>query len=678
MYKRYLSEGLVLINSVVLTAIDNTATELFRHMGGIAGIIRFDGQNVLDTDRSRVIELLKHRGNPTSQVVSEGVLLAFGGRLERTGFADATIDIDQYAGTKSGSFSDTYSRSGFRSLNDLTADFALALWDQTRQTLVCARDCMGIKPLYYVHQPGRFVAFASEIKALLALREVVVRPNEHKFREYLTWSTEYIPYSTETFHNDIFSLLPGHYVEMNAQGVEVLPYWQVDCSRYADLASPNDYSALFQTCFTEAVDRRMAGKKLVGAHLSGGLDSSSVSCVAQALLQQQQRPALHTFNIDTEQPSADEQAFVQAVVDQWHPSHHTVHPISDVLDSVLKINRLFDRPEHFIIPSSFHLSVSEATQQVGCDSLLTGHDGDSVATTGFDFLEQLVDAADWANLKTVCQQVTGLPGRNLVHIDANWTSLSGQAKFDQYALSVIGSNLKKRFREQSITDFLIMFRTQKATLELSSSAFIRYLSKRLLNRLTATVPLASPLSDAFDQRVPVRAQQTTSGLTAGWTAGQQMPLNQILNTTNVICNEQMNHIGEYYGHSYSFPFFDKNVIELCLTTPLTVHFDQGRGRGLIRNGLGAVLPPAVTSRLTKANFVEYSTLSAQQLYQATRELFSSATHSIWTVVDRQKFDQLVKTVFDRQLPVSRKTRFNWMLCRVIYLALWLDTLPKTP
>ncbi|WP_461149839.1 asparagine synthase-related protein [Spirosoma pulveris] len=640
-------------------------------------MIRFDGQNVTDTDRSRITELLRHRGRVESRLVKGGFLLAFGGLMDATDSTCILADTDAHPDSFCSACLESYSYSGSRSFNDQTADFALALWDQARETLVCARDIMGVKPLYYVHQSGRFVAFASEIKALLALKELPIRPNEHKFREYLTWSTDYVPYSTETFYEGVFSILPGHYAELNAQGVDVRPYWQIDLSGYAGLSSPDDYSTLFESTFTEAVSRRMAGKKLVGAHLSGGLDSSSVSCVAQALLRQQQRPTLHTFNIDTQQPAADEQAFVQAVVDKWHPHHHTVHPVPDVLESVQKISQLFDRPEHFIIPSSFHLSVSLATQQVGCDSLLTGHDGDSVATMGFDFLDQLVDATDWVNLETACRQVTGLSGRNLTQVDENWTSLSGQEKFERYALTVIGGNLKRQFREQSIPGFLTTFRAQKAALGLSSSAFVSYLSKRLLSRLKASVPLSSPLSDAFNERVPVRAQQTASGLTSVPVAGQQMPLNQIVNTTNIVCNEQMNHIGEYYGHSYSFPFFDKNVLELCLATPLSVHFDQGRGRGLIRNGLATVMPSTVANRLTKANFVEYSTLSAQQLYQNTHMLFSSPNHAIWAVVSSEKFARLVKTVFDPQLPVSRKTRFNWMLCRVIYLALWLDTLPKT-
>ena len=153
-------------------------------------------------------------------------------------------------------------------------------------------------------------------------------------------------------------------------------------------------------------------------------------------------------------------------------------------------------------------------------------------------------------------------------------------------------------------------------------------------------------------------------------------VNQIINTTNVICNEQLNHIGAYYGHQYLFPFFDKQVIELGLSTPLKISFDQGRGRGLIRNGLQTILPSAIVSRLTKVNFVEYGNLSAQQLYLATYELFTKPSHAIWEVIDRVIFSKIVEIVFDPRLPMQRKTRYNWLLSRIIYLALWLGSLPN--
>jgi asparagine synthase (glutamine-hydrolysing) len=630
-------------------------------MSGIAGMIRFDGQSVSPNDYTKIIDRLKHRGAVDSQTVSQGVLMTFGGTLEisQSDHLYATVDADVFENASAEQpFLTNFVVQGPASFTNLNADFAVAIWDNLQQLLYCARDPLGIKPLYYVHKPGHFVAFASEIKALLALQEVTLKPNQHKYREYLTWTTAYVPYSAETFYETIYSVLPGHYLRVTSDGVEVYPYWQLDLKRFDGL-STETYSSLFHDYFTSAIDSRIKEKRLVGAHLSGGLDSSSVSSIAQSLLSQQRRSSLHTFNIDTEQPSADEQEYVQAVVDQWHSQHHRVRPIEDVLDSVLTINRLFDRPEHFIIPSSFHLSVSLEAQQAGCDILLTGHDGDSTIPTGFDFLDELLDTNDWERLQIACQQVA---------------SLREHVNYNNYVLSIIGSDLKKRLSKQSGSSFLRMLRDQQRIFGLSTSAIITYMAKRVRDRLSHRGLINNAFSPDFNDRVPQRPQQSTYELVTSLSTEHRVPINQILHTTNVICNEQMNHIGAYYGHQYSFPFFDKNIIELGLATPLEVHFDAGRGRGLIRNGLRDILPPTITSRLTKANFIEYSTLSAQQLYQATHEQFSQPGHPIWEVIDRKVFSKLVDIVFNPRFPATKKTRYNWLVSRIIYLALWLSSL----
>lgn len=646
-------------------------------MSGIAGMIRFDGQSVDPTDATTMIRLLKHRGNPISKSINTGILIAFGGSIETNPTAPivAAIDADSFSTTFTNQpFSTRYAQNGPASFNEPNADFGAVLWDAHEQTLYCARDAMGVKPLYYVHQSGRFFAFASEIKALAALREVVVRPNRHKFREYLTWPTTYVPYTAETFHELIYSVLPGHYLRVNAQSITEHAFWQVDFGKFRGLDGIGDYSAVFRDYFTAAIDSRIEGKQRVGSHLSGGLDSSSVSCVAQSLLLQQHRPSIHTFNIDTEQPSAEEQSYVRAVVDQWHPVHHKVHPVADVLDSILKIHQLFDRPEQFIIPSSFHLSVSLEAQKLGCDILLTGHDGDSVITPGFEFLDELISASQWDEFNVASQQFVAPRERNLRHVHKNWGQLTDQVKHETFVLSVVGSHLKKQFRKQSLPALFDLFREQKQRFGLSESAIAAYLYQRIRAKLTRQVNIDSALSEDFRQQVPQRSQQSTQKLVTTLSAENHIAFEEILNNTNVICNEQMNHIGAYYGHPYSFPFFDKNVIELGLATPMSVRFYEGRGRGLIRHGLRDVLPPAILSRVTKANFVEYGTLSAQQLYEATREQFSSVSHPIWGIIDRHVFAKIVAIVYNPRFPLVRKTRYNWLLSRIIYLSLWLGTL----
>ncbi|MBN8820490.1 MULTISPECIES: asparagine synthetase B [unclassified Spirosoma] len=649
-------------------------------MSGIAGIIRFDGQPIHPTDRSNLIRLLQHRGKATSHVVSQGELFTFGSQPETNSQASlySVSDADLFADDiPENPFSSGFLQKGTVLFNELNADFATALWDERNQQLICARDPLGVKPLYYTHQPGRFFAFASEIKALLALQEVYVKPNRRKFKEYLTWSTVYVPYTNETFYEAIFSALPGHYLSVSSQTVQIHPYWQPALRRFEGLSGPEAYASLFQEHFTTAIRHRIQGKKIVGSHLSGGLDSSSVSCVAQSLLRSQHRSDLHTFSIDTNQPSASEQEYVKAVVDQWHPKHTTVRPLANILDSVLTINKLFDQPEHFIIPSSFHLSVSTDAQQLGCDILLTGHDGDSTAPNGFDFLDELLQANDWVALQEACQQLVAVQGNNLGYLSTDWPKLREQVKYEKFVLSVISPELKKRFRSQSVISFLNTLVKQKRFFGLSSSTILSHLLKRIQSRLSHQPLISDALSHDFKNQLDNRPAMSTKNLVAQLSTEHKAPFAQILHTTNVICNEQMNHIGAYYGHTYSFPFFDKSIIELGLATPLAVHFNQGRGRGLIRNGLRTILPEAILSRFTKANFVEYGTVSAQALYKSTQERFTLPSHPIWEVIDKTIFEKIVAIVFSSSYPANRKTRYNWQLSRIIYLTLWLDSLDST-
>lgn len=589
----------------------------------------------------------------------------------------AAVDADVFDSTTDPhAFITGYVRAGSAAFNEINADFAVAIWDAHRQGLTCARDPLGVKPLYYTHQQNRFFAFASEIKALLALGEVPVRPNPHTYREYLTWNTAYLAYSTETFYENIYSVLPGHSLHVNDRGLNVQPYWVPKPERFSGLRGAEDHSELFRECFTVAIESRMRGKTSVGAHLSGGLDSSSVSCVAQALLIRQHRPPLHTFHIDVGLASTDETTYVQAVVDRHHPRHHTVRPVADVLDAVLEINRVFDRPEQFIIPSSFHLSVSLEARQAGCDVLLTGHDGDSVIPNGFDFLDELIDAHDWETLREACRHVVSYPERILRSVSDDWPHLPEEAKFQRYVLFLLHARLKKQFGELPLRALFGSLRKPKLALGLRTDAILAYAYRRIRTKLANDVLIDSTLSPDFRQQVARRPAMTTEPLVTHLSGGGQFPVGHVLNTTNVICNEQLNHIGAHYGHSYGFPFFDRHVVDLGLATPQAIHFDYGRGRGLIRHGLRAVLPPAVASRLTKTNFVEYGNQTAKLLYLTTRDQLASPGHAIWGVVDRKIFNKIATTVFDPRLPVARKTRFNWLLSRSIYLALWLDSLRR--
>src|SRR5579863_8209599 len=188
-----------------------------------------------------------------------------------------------------------YQRWGQCLAEKLAGDFSFAILDLRHKTLFCARDHFGCKPFYYCYTPGHLFAFASEIKALLSLPDAPRKLNEAKVAAFLAPVLQNID-DAGTFYAGIFRLPPAHTLTVTPDGILLRRYWSLDPSRELKLGSDQDYAEAFRALFTEAVRCRLRGTSPIGCMLSGGLDSSSVACVAQGLFEAQRSPGLHTFS----------------------------------------------------------------------------------------------------------------------------------------------------------------------------------------------------------------------------------------------------------------------------------------------------------------------------------------------------------------------------------------------
>jgi asparagine synthase (glutamine-hydrolysing) len=158
--------------------------------------------------------------------------------------------------------------------------WAFAIWDTRNQKLFCSRDRIGIKPFYFVQQPERFT-FASEVKALLAARAVKPAADKDGIRHYLTF--QYCLADRTMFQN-VHSLPPGHNLTIQlGEAPQITQYW--DLAFNIDTEHDEDYfvDRLSRT-LEDAVRLRLRSDVPLGTHLSGGLDSSLVACLARLLL----------------------------------------------------------------------------------------------------------------------------------------------------------------------------------------------------------------------------------------------------------------------------------------------------------------------------------------------------------------------------------------------------------
>lgn len=194
--------------------------------------------------------------------------------------------------------------------------WAFAIYDRQDGTLFCSRDRYGVKPFYYACTAGRF-AFGSEVKQLIGLPWVGARANRQVLADFFLWGLE--NHSDETFFAGVHSLPGSHYLLLTRRDLESgtlrpLRYWSPQAVSYRDEATAVQE---FRDLLSDAVRLRLRSDVPVGVTLSGGLDSSSVVCLAGAQRRAQgESTALDAFTVEFEGKGYSERQFAELAAAQ--------------------------------------------------------------------------------------------------------------------------------------------------------------------------------------------------------------------------------------------------------------------------------------------------------------------------------------------------------------------------
>jgi asparagine synthase (glutamine-hydrolysing) len=178
-----------------------------------------------------------------------------------------------------------YEELGPKCVEQLNGMFAFALWDQPRRRLFLARDRFGVKPLYYT-QIGNTFAFASEVKAFLALPEFSVSADPVALAEHFTFQNTF---GERTFFAGVKLLPAGNYLLVENGRIDQQEYWDLQFHPEPDV-SIEHWAAGLRELFEAAVTRQLMSDVPLGSYLSGGMDTGSISAVAA-----RQIPAMHSF-----------------------------------------------------------------------------------------------------------------------------------------------------------------------------------------------------------------------------------------------------------------------------------------------------------------------------------------------------------------------------------------------
>jgi asparagine synthase (glutamine-hydrolysing) len=215
-----------------------------------------------------------------------------------------------------------YEERGLDFINELEGDFAIALWDAQREQLVLARDRVGVKPLYFYQQHGRFI-FSSEIKAILRHPAVTTEIDEKSLYHYLTFLTTPAP---NTLFQDVQKLPAGHLLIVKRDGaVELKQYWDAlplkALPENVRARSEAEHSDEILRLLRESIRKRMMSDVPFGVFLSGGVDSSANVALMSELMSQPVRTYTVGFDDSEELNELDS---ARAVAKRFATDHHEV------------------------------------------------------------------------------------------------------------------------------------------------------------------------------------------------------------------------------------------------------------------------------------------------------------------------------------------------------------------
>jgi asparagine synthase (glutamine-hydrolysing) len=257
--------------------------------------------------------------------------------------------------------------------------FAFAIWDGDRRRLFCARDRLGVKPFYYSWNGAHF-AFASEIKGLLPSLQQVL-PNRRAVFDYLDGA--YLDYSDGTFFEGIHQLPPAHTLTVDT-AVRVQRYWDLPSGGHGVL-SMLEASERFRDLFHDAIRLRLRSDVPIGTCLSGGLDSSSIVCVANELMFVEHAVPREligakqkVFSSCFEDPAYDERRFIRPVLTRTGAEpYYTFPDPKELAESVSEL--IWQQDEPFGSTSIFaQWNVMRLAAQRGVKVLLDGQGADEL------------------------------------------------------------------------------------------------------------------------------------------------------------------------------------------------------------------------------------------------------------------------------------------------------------
>jgi asparagine synthase (glutamine-hydrolysing) len=621
-------------------------------MSAIGGIINFDSKPADPTQLTDLWERLAHRGPDGGDLIIDGPVgicyrafhtnrqsrlekqplisrdgrvLALDGRIDNRD--ELISDLRSELPGERADITDVeivmaaFSRWGEDCLPRLIGEFAIILWDPMRQVLLLARDHIGARTLYY-HQNAKRLICSSELEPLVALVGTSLTVNE----EYVAGFLAYDPEPELTPYNDFHAVKPFHSICISRAGKSrERRYWGLAETKELRYPTDRDYEEHFYQHIRDAVRAPLRSDLTVFADLSGGLDSSTIVCVADQLIAagDVSTPRLETVSdVSDSCPTSDERKFIRHVEAQRGRASHYVNEDDHPLLASVSVENAFVSFNSLLFCAEQHRALFDLMRISSARVVLSGVGGDEITCGNPDPSPELADLL-----------VTG----RLSQLHAG--------------LKAWSAYLRKPYVE---------LLWQHAVLPVMPGQF------QLKRKARRNPPIL--LNGAFAKRMRLKERMYLPSDPFGCSSPSAR--DQALGFWTAVRGIATGHRREISNVDVSYPFLHRPLVEFMQAIPHTQRVRVGQTRSLLRRSLTAVLPEKILKRRSKGNPSEIISRALMREWPRLQEFFKDARVCAHGFIDHSALASTTEGIrhgAETQAP---------LLLKALVLEVWLRALEQ--
>ena len=498
-------------------------------------------------------------------------------------------------------------------------DWSLVAWNPNDQSLILAKDPIGTRPLFY-QLSSRSLRWSSALEWLV---EDTDSPLSVNF-EYLAGWLSFFPAAELTPYEEIQSVPPSSFVRFTADKKTVEKYWEFAPERQIRYRSDNEYDESFRSLLAQAVRRRLRAKGPVLAELSGGMDSSSIVCMADVLASRREVGTLQLDTVsyyDNSEPNWNELPYLSKVEEKrGRAGFHVALDSAQDLDALFRMEDLAATPAECARHSLRNQGIKELVTAKGYVAILSGIGGDEFTGGVPTGQPELADLLAEGRLFTFSRRLLAWA----ISQRRPWTHLL----FD------------------TATSFLPRFWTKADDARRPAGWLLQKFVSRHRHAL-------------YGYRRHIRV------------CGPRPSFQENLSALDVVRRQlACSHTTSRTAFDKRYPYLDRDLLEFLFAVPRQQLIQPGRRRALMRRALVGIVPDEILTRKRKAYVVRAPRVAIAARWEAVAALGSNMVAESLGIVSSKLFQQALQDVrTGNEVAVQA-------VVRTLVLEKWLRTLVR--